>query len=79
MAHSVTRRAFFATSGFGASAGLLLSSRTLPAATQVPAALIKGDNRRQNIADALKLIDKEIALKLKGDRKSTRLNSSHRL
>ncbi len=61
MALSVSRRHFF-----GASAGLLLSSRTLPADTQVPAALIKGDSRRKNITDALKLIDKEIALKLQG-------------
>lgn len=61
MTSSVTRRNFF-----GASAGLLLSSRTLPAATQVPAALVHGDSRRSNITAALKLIDKEIAAKLKG-------------
>lgn len=61
MTSSVTRRGFF-----GASAGLLLSSRTLPAATQVPAGVAAGDDRRKNITAAMRLIDKEIAQKLKG-------------
>lgn len=57
----VSRRGFF-----GASAGLLLASRTLSAATQVPASIIQGEDRRKNIANALRQIDKEIAAKLKG-------------
>lgn len=61
MALSVSRRGFF-----GASAGLLLSSRTMLASNQVPAALIKGEDRRQNILTALKQIDKEIVPKLRG-------------
>ncbi len=61
MTSSVTRRSFF-----GASAGLLLASRTLPAATQMPAAVTTGESRRGNISSALKLIDREIAAKLKG-------------
>jgi uncharacterized protein (DUF362 family) len=61
MTTSVTRRNFF-----GASAGLLLSSRTLPANTLVPAGLAAGGSRRENITAAMKLIDKEIAAKLKG-------------
>lgn len=61
MTSSVSRRSFF-----GASAGLLLASRTLPAATQAPAGLAAGDSRRANITAAMKLIDKEIAAKLKG-------------
>jgi uncharacterized protein (DUF362 family) len=61
MISSVTRRGFF-----GASAGLLLSSHTLPAATQVPAGLAAGEDRRKNITAAMKLIDREIAAKLKG-------------
>ena len=61
MALSVSRRGFF-----GASAGLVLSSRTILASNQTPAALIKGEDRRQNILTALKQIDKEIIPKLRG-------------
>jgi uncharacterized protein (DUF362 family) len=63
MAKSVSRRGFF-----GASAGLLLASRTAGASVPAPAAagLIKGDDRRKNITLALKQIDKEIAAGLRG-------------
>lgn len=61
MIHEVTRRSFLA-----APAGLLLAGRAAPAEGKVPAALVKGGGRRQNITAALKLIDKEITAKLKG-------------
>jgi uncharacterized protein (DUF362 family) len=64
MPPSVTRRGFF-----GASAGLLLSSRSARAdAARTPVALTHGDDRRQNISDALRLIDKELAARLHGRR-----------
>lgn len=61
MATTITRRGLF-----GASAGLLLASRTARAATQVPAAIIKGEDRRKNITAAMRMIDKEISAKLRG-------------
>ncbi|MGJ5816800.1 DUF362 domain-containing protein [Paludibaculum fermentans] len=61
MATTFTRRGLF-----GASAGLLLASRTARAATQVPAGLFKGEDRRKNVTAAMRLIDKEITAKLRG-------------
>jgi uncharacterized protein (DUF362 family) len=61
MGTSVSRRGFF-----GSTAGLLLATRARAASQQVPAALVKGDNRRENIRAALMMIDKEITPKLQG-------------
>lgn len=61
MVKNVSRRGFF-----GASAGLLLASRTNAASTLTPAAIAKGESRRGNIAAAMKLIDKEIVAGLRG-------------
>jgi len=57
----VTRRGFF-----GASAGLVLASRTAQASTQVAAGLMQGEDRRKTITAALQQIDKEIVAKLRG-------------
>ena len=61
MVSTVSRRGFF-----GASAGLVLASRTNATPTMTPAAIAKGESRRGNIAAAMKLIDKEITAGLRG-------------
>ncbi|MBI5282202.1 MAG: DUF362 domain-containing protein [Candidatus Solibacter usitatus] len=61
MPQLVTRRGLF-----GASAGLILASRTLRGSSGSAAGLIQGASRRANITEALRLVDKEIAAGLKG-------------
>ena len=58
---TVTRRSLIG-SGFG-----LLAARRLPGAPQqAPVAVVRGENRRANICEALRLIDREIQAKLRG-------------
>ncbi len=61
---SVTRRSLL-----GASLGLLAARRLRGAPSQAPVALVRGGDRRQNIHEALKLIDAEIRPKLARSRR----------
>lgn len=61
MEHKVTRRSLL-----GASAGLLAARRLPGAASQAPVSLVRGESRRQNIHDALRLLDRDIRQKLAG-------------
>lgn len=61
MNHPLTRRSLI-NAGFG-----LLAARRLPGApSQAPAALVRGGSRRQNILEALRLIDRDIRQRLAG-------------
>ncbi|MEJ5368705.1 MAG: DUF362 domain-containing protein [Bryobacteraceae bacterium] len=61
MEHNVTRRSLLA------APAALLAARRLPGApSQAPVSLVRGASRRQNIHDALRLLDREIRQKLAG-------------